>query len=266
MKGLIFSIKKYAIHDGPGIRVTFFMKGCSLNCWWCHNPEGISPDIEHVERVDRIGEAEFRKMETVGKTYSVGDILSVAQKERVFFQHSGGGVTFSGGEPMLQLPFLRSSLAALSDAGYHTAVDTSGVASAKDFAEIFPFTSLFLYDLKHMDDAKHQEFTGVSNRLVLSNYKHIIESGIDMMVRIPVIPGHNDDQESLRSLRGFLGDNLSPNLREIDLLPFHKIGSSKYQRFGMINRMEGVSQPSEERMAEIKSFFSELGVRVRVGG
>jgi pyruvate formate lyase activating enzyme len=266
MVGLIFNIKKYAIHDGPGIRVTFFLKGCSLNCWWCHNPEGISPVIEQVERVDRIGEEEFRKSETVGKLYSVADILSVANRESIFFEHSGGGVTFSGGEPMLQFPFLRSSLKALNEAGYHTAVDTSGVATQADYEGIFPFTSLFLYDIKHMNDAKHQEYTGVSNKLVLSNYRRIIDSGIDLMVRIPIIPGYNDDQENLKLLRGFLGENISPNLKEIDLLPFHKIGSSKYRRFGMINKMEDTSQPSEEAMARIREFFGELGVRVKIGG
>lgn len=266
MKGILFSIKKYAIHDGPGIRVTFFMKGCFLNCWWCHNPEGISPEMTEVERVDRIGDKEFRRMEKVGKEYSVNDLVDVANKERVFFEHSGGGVTFSGGEPMMQYEFLRASLSAMREAGIHTAVDTSGMASENHFREVLPLTSLFLYDIKLIDEEKHKNYTGVSNKQILSNFRYIIRSGARVIVRIPVIPGVNDDEASLNAIRGFIYENLAPNLTGINLLPFHRIGSSKYNRFGMEYRMGETAQLSAERMREIAGMFSDVGVKVKAGG
>ena len=133
MKGLIFSVKRYSIHDGPGIRVTFFMKGCPLSCIWCHNPEGISPFPEKVTRTNRVGAREFIQDEEVGKYYTVEDILGILEKEKVFINQSKGGVTFSGGEPMLQFEFLLEALKACKVNGYHTAVDTSGYSSAREF-------------------------------------------------------------------------------------------------------------------------------------
>ena len=266
MKGTLFSIKKYAIHDGPGIRVTFFLKGCPLNCWWCHNPEGIAPEITEVERVDRIGEKEFRRMEKVGREYSVNDLLEIAGKERVFFEHSGGGVTFSGGEPMMQHEFLKASLAAMREAGIHTVVDTSGMASENQFREILPLTSLFLYDIKFIDEGKHSRYTGASNRQILSNYSYLIGSGARIITRIPVIPGFNDDDSSLMEMREFIGVNLASNMIGVDLLSFHRIGTSKYGRFGMVYRMGDAEQLSSERMLKIADMFGELGFKVKIGG
>lgn len=266
MKGLIFSVSKYAIHDGPGIRVTFFFKGCPLSCWWCHNPEGISSDTVVVERIDRIGDREFRVDEQAGREYSAEEILAIADRESVFFANSGGGITFSGGEPMLQLPFLKECLTMLSKSGYHTAVDTSGVADQKDFSEIIPFTSLFLYDLKHMDETRHVEYTGMSNKIILDNYRFLIASGRDVIVRIPVIPGYNDDRDNLLATRDFIGENLTRGLKEINLLPFHRIGASKYGKFGLEYRMGNVCPPSQEAMAEVAVYFHDLGIKVKTGG
>lgn len=266
MKGLIFSIKKYAIHDGPGIRVTFFLKGCPLNCWWCHNPEGISPEVTEVERVDRIGEKEFRRMEKVGKQYSVDDLVEVAAKERVFFEHSGGGVTFSGGEPLMQYRFLKSALSAMREAGIHTVVDTSGMASENHFRDILPYTSLFLYDIKFMNEEKHRKYTGVSNSQIIGNFRYLIGEGARVIARIPVIPGINDDDSELIDIREFISEHMAPNLIGVDLLPFHRIGSSKYRRFGMEYRMGDVGQVSSERMEEISDLFAGLEVKVKVGG
>lgn len=266
MKGLIFSIKKFAIHDGPGIRVTFFMKGCNLNCRWCHNPEGIAGGIASVEKVDRIGSREFRRTEQVGQEYTVDEILSIASRERVFFENSGGGITFSGGEPMLQAHFLKEALRELAGAGYHTVVDTSGAAPASDFESIMPFTSLFLYDLKLMDESKHAEYTGISNTLILSNLKMLLRSGADLRIRIPVVPGINDDEKNLEEMFRFISAQKSPNLKGIDLLPFHRIGSSKYRRFGLPYLMGDTVQPSFERMDELKAFFAGTGTAVKVGG
>ena len=266
MKGLIFSVKRYSIHDGPGIRVTFFMKGCPLSCWWCHNPEGISPFSENVIRTDKVGEREFSTSEEVGKYYTVGNILEILEKERVFFNQSKGGATFSGGEPMLQYEFLFEALKACKANGYHTAVDTSGYSSAENYKSIIPSTDLFLFDIKHLDEARHIEYTGVSNIGILDNYRLLLESGIDIMVRVPVIPGINDDPYHMEKLKKFLLATKTKSIKKINLLPYHKIGSSKYKRFNLPYRMEGIEPPAKEKMQELKELFCETGVKVKVGG
>jgi pyruvate formate lyase activating enzyme len=266
MKGLIFNVKRYSVHDGPGIRVTFFMKGCPLHCIWCHNPEGISPYPENVIRTDRIGESEFSNIEEVGKYYSIEYILEILEKERAFIIHSKGGVTFSGGEPMLQIDFLHEALKMCKIKGYHTAVDTSGYSSSENYRSVIPFTDLFLFDIKQMNDARHYEFTGVSNAGLLENYQLLLNSGKDVMVRIPIIPGYNDDQDNIERLRQFLSATKTKSLKKINLLPFHRIGSTKYKRFNIINKMESVEPPSKEKMSELKEFFMEVGVKVKIGG
>jgi len=266
MKGLIFSVKRYAIHDGPGIRVTFFMKGCPLSCWWCHNPEGISPEPSTVEQIDRIGEREFRKNEMVGKLFDTDNILAILEKERVFINQSKGGVTFSGGEPLMQFDFLLEALKACKKNGYHTTVDTSGFSTPERFKKIIPFTDLFLLDIKHLDNLKHKEFTGVPNDVILSNYRLIVGSGSDIMVRIPVIPGFNDAADHLARLKQYILNEKNENLKMISLLPYHKIGSSKYKRFNIPNKMKNVEQPTSQRMKELKEYFSGSGVRVKIGG
>lgn len=266
MQGLIFSVKRYSIHDGPGIRVTFFMKGCPLSCWWCHNPEGISPAMENVRQTRRIGGKEFSENKEVGKYYTVENIIEILEKDRIFLEQSGGGVTFSGGEPMMQSEFLKESLEACRKKGFHTAVDTSGYASSESYRAIMKLTDLFLFDIKHLDEQKHLEFTGVSNVGILKNLKMILNSGKDVMIRIPVIPGKNDDAGHLSDLRELLAVMKCQNLKKVNLLPFHRIGASKYKRFNLPYRMKDTQQPSSEKMKELKAFFSETGLKVKIGG
>lgn len=266
MKGLIFSVKRYSVHDGPGIRVTFFMKGCPLNCRWCHNPEGISPFPEEVEQTRKIGDREFTETVIAGEDYSLSDITGILRKEDVFIKQSGGGVTFSGGEPMLQPEFLLAALKECRREGYHTAIDTSGFAAEDQFRMMIPHTDMFLFDLKHLDEKRHIELTGVSNRLILSNYMFLLNSGKDMIIRIPVIPGCNDEPEHLEKLRDFIKQTGKVNLKKICLLPYHKTGSSKYKRFGREYMMSNTEQPSRERMSELKRYFSETGINTKIGG
>jgi len=266
MKGLIFNIKRYSIHDGPGIRITFFMKGCPLSCLWCHNPEGISQAQETIDRTDRIGEKEFQVKEEVGENYTVSEILEILEKERIFLLQSGGGVTFSGGEPMMQAEFLSEALQACKANEYHTAVDTSGYASPQNIKSVLPYTDLFLFDIKHMDETRHFELTGVTNSLIMSNLRLLFESGKDIMIRVPVIPGFNDDNKNMEDIKRLIMSYKSMNLKRISLLPYHKTGTSKYKKFGLQNRMEGVIPPSRERMDELKKFFSDTGINVRIGG
>jgi pyruvate formate lyase activating enzyme len=242
------------------------MKGCPLSCWWCHNPEGISPEKENVVQTRKMGEKEFSENEEVGKFYSVENILDILEKDRVFFGQSGGGVTFSGGEPLMQPEFLKEALEACKARGFHTAVDTSGYSSADNFKAIMPFTDIFLFDLKHLDDQKHQEYTGVSNTGILENLRMILKNGKDVMIRIPVIPDINDDAVHLSELRNLLTAMKCRNLRRVNLLPFHRIGASKYKRFNLPYRMNDPHQPSQERMKELKEFFSATGIKVKIGG
>jgi len=266
MKGLIFSVKRYSIHDGPGIRVTFFMKGCPLSCWWCHNPEGISPLPENIYQTERVGDIEFSKTETAGTYLSVDEILGILEKEKIFFSESGGGVTFSGGEPLLQPDFLLESLIACKSNGYHTAVDTSGYSQWDNFKSILPFTDLFLFDMKHIDSAKHTLFTGESNELILSNFKMLANSGKDIMVRVPLIPGINDSTEDLNGIIKMISDNISEHILKINLLPYHRIGASKYRKLNLTNRMNGIEPPSKERMQSLKTYFEGTGIKVKIGG
>ena len=266
MNGLIFNVKRYSIHDGPGIRVTFFMKGCPLACLWCHNPEGISPFQESVIMSNRVGLKEFSSKSEVGKYYSVASVLEILDKEKVFINQSKGGVTFSGGEPMLQFDFLLEALKACKRNGYHTAVDTSGYSSAENFRSIIPFTDLFLFDIKHLDEAKHIESAGVSNTGILDNYKLLLNSCKDIIVRIPVIPGFNDDPVHLERLRDFLKSGKTMSLKKINLLPYHKIGSSKYKKFNIPYKMDLVEPPAKDKMMELKEYFSDTGIKVKIGG
>jgi len=214
----------------------------------------------------RVGEKEFIREEQVGKYYSVEDVIKILDQESVFISHSKGGVTFSGGEPMLQPEFLSETLKACKSEGYSTAVDTSGYSSSENYSKIIPYTDLFLFDIKHLDDLKHIESTGVSNIPILGNFKLLLESGKDLMIRIPVIPGFNDDADHLEKLRNFISSSRSDSVRRINLLPYHKIGSSKYKRFNIDYKMEGLEPPSGEKMQQIKEFFMETGIKVKIGG
>jgi pyruvate formate lyase activating enzyme len=266
MRGLIFSVKRYSVHDGPGIRVTFYMKGCPLSCIWCHNPEGISALPETVVLTNRVGGRSYSREEVAGKFYTAGELIEILDKERVFIDNSDGGVTFSGGEPLFQSDFLIEVLKACKAKGYHTAVDTSGYSSADTYRAIIPFTDLFLFDIKHLDDVRHTELTGVSYKLILENYAMLLKEAKEIFLRIPVIPGINDSPGHMEWMRKFIAGSGTKALKSISLLPYHKTGSSKYKRFNRIYRMEGVEPPSKEEMRLLKELFSGTGVKTKIGG
>jgi pyruvate formate lyase activating enzyme len=266
MSGLVFSIKRYSVHDGPGIRVTFFMKGCPLSCWWCHNPEGISPDPADVVQTEKVGEKEFFVKKKAGRYYSTDEILEILEKERIFIEESGGGATFSGGEPLFQPLFLMEALRRCRKSGYHTAVDTSGYASSEIFRSVMSLTDLFLFDLKFIDPARHLKYTGVSNELIMTNLELAAAGARELWLRIPVIPGINDDPDHLEMLRKHISTIKQNNLGKICLIPYHRIGTSKYAKFNIPYRMNGFEPPSPLRMKELKQFFEETGIKVKTGG
>lgn len=242
------------------------MKGCPLSCLWCHNPEGISPLPEMIPASHRVGNHEFSKLQEAGKYYTAEELLEIAEKEKIFINQSSGGITFSGGEPLLQPDFLAKSLALFREKGFHTAVDTSGFAPFDSFRAILPYTNLVMYDIKHLNDEAHTRFTGVSNFLIIQNFLRLLEAEVPLYVRIPVIPGYNDDPAHIEALIGFLKRNRSESVKMINLLPFHKTGSTKYRRLGKAFPMEGVEAPSTEQMKMLKHQFRETGIKVKIGG
>lgn len=265
MTGTIFDIKRFAVHDGPGIRTTVFMKGCPLSCLWCHNPEGISPDIEHVPRSVKIGNKTFSESEQIGREVTPEMIMKDILSDRVFMEESGGGVTFSGGEPLMQYNFLVDVLKACNSEDLHTVVDTTGSVSPARLLEVARYTRLFLYDLKLMDDHQHRKWTGVSNRQSLENLVLLAEKGVDLRVRIPMIPDVTASRENLDALIYFLAE-LPGSVPGIDLLPFHNTADHKYRRFRMDNHLKNVESLTEQDLLPVKEQFERAGFETRIGG
>lgn len=266
MKALLFDIKRYAIHDGPGIRLTFFLKGCPLSCHWCHNPEGISPEIQTYTRVDRIGEREFPVETVAGRYLEMDALLKEVEKERIFMEESGGGVTFSGGEPLMQPAFLLEALEVLGDKGIHTVVDTSGFAKAELMEKVGRKASLMLFDLKMLDPRKHTHYCGQSNTDILRNLEALLEAGRKIWLRIPLIPGVNDSAEELHLLYEYLKKQNTASVEQIHLLPYHSTGASKYARFGMPYTLEEIPDADPEIIAEWQHRLLDLDIPVRQGG
>jgi len=280
-KGLIFDIKRFAVHDGPGIRTTIFFKGCPLSCIWCHNPESRSPEPERSIKHIRLNGITFEREEITGKDMGIDEIVMEVEHDRVFFEESGGGVTLSGGEPLFQIDFCTELLRALKKKEFHTALDTTGYASSEEIRRVIPFVDLFLFDLKLMDDETHQKYTGVSNKQILENLKYLIKERKNVIIRFPVIPGITDTPSNIRTIINFLTpyhhittspQNASPWHHgttaplEVHLLPYHAIAENKYQRFRMENMMTQGVTTSKEELKGIKTTFESAGFQVKTGG
>ncbi len=297
----IFDIKRYAINDGPGIRIAIFLKGCNLNCAWCHNPESISTETERMYAPAKciqcgtcvmacpekaitltkegiITDAELCKMcgkcaevcptkaiEISGHTMTIGEIMNEIEKERVFFDHSGGGVTFSGGEPLSQSKFLIELLDECGRRKIHRAVDTAGLANTEIILEVAKRTDLFLYDLKMMDSEKHRKWVGVPNEKILENLKVLAETGVKIIIRIPLVGGVNDDAENMEATARFVAE-LSGEKKEVNLLLYHKIAQTKYQKLGRPNDFQLLEEPTKEAQMLAIAIFQEFGLKASIGG
>jgi pyruvate formate lyase activating enzyme len=262
LKGTIFDIKHYALHDGPGIRTTVFLKGCPLGCWWCHNPESRSPAILSYPETEKIGGKQMEVTKTVGKTYTVNEVIREVEKDVVLYEESGGGVTLSGGEPLYQSRFLVSLLKKLQKKELHTCVDTTGFADGSMLKKAARYTDLFLYDLKHFDDRMHRKFTGVSNRQILENLVLLDDLNKEVEIRYPLIPGINDDEADLFRMFAFLAK--LKNKYPVSILPYHKIGTNKYHRFHIAYKMQGVEEPTAAHINQVKKHFEDAGFEVKV--
>lgn len=256
MRGIVFDIKRFAIHDGPGIRTSIFFKGCPLSCWWCHNPESRKVGIEHLD-------FQFKGCDSIGWESSAEDLLKEIEKDRIFFEESGGGVTFTGGEPILQSDFLQEMAQLFKNADLHLTLDTTGFASSEKFKSATELMDLVLFDLKHMNEEKHFQYTGVSNKPILRNLEYLVEIGKPVHIRYPMIPGVNDDLENLDEMSNYLIQ--LEKIKRIHLLPYHKIAAGKYDKLAVENKMRGVIEPSENRVAEIKKYLENKGFDVVIG-
>jgi pyruvate formate lyase activating enzyme len=264
-KGLIFDIRRFSVHDGPGIRTTVFFKGCPLTCWWCHNPESRAEVPEKTVRHLALEGKKFPVEETTGRYMSIEEVLSEALKDRLFYEESKGGVTLSGGEPMLQAEFAAGLLSALKEAGIHTAMDTCGQVRQEDLEMVIPHVDLFLFDLKLMDEKEHFDFTGVSNKLIHDNLLFLVRSGKQAIIRFPVIPGITDSRRNIDLMKEFLM-RLQPSVSRIHLLPFHSFGGKKYERLNLANKLKGVKDLGREDLVPLQKEFEKLGFEVFIGG
>jgi len=242
----IFDVKRFAIHDGPGIRTTVFFRGCPLTCDWCQNPECMQEIPDNSTDDDAV--------QTVQQT------MPIIERDSVYYQQSGGGVTFSGGEPLGNPPLLESFLNACHQKGYHTALDTSGFASPDTLEHFAAMSDLFLYDLKLTDEAAHIRHTGVTNKPILENLQWLADTGIPIIIRVPLIPCVTDTRQNLRDISDFLlklGHELP-----VELLPFNTLAKAKYSRLGQPSRYDGVPVQTEEELAESRRVFLESGIKL----
>lgn len=304
IQGMVFDIRKFSLHDGPGIRTTVFFKGCPLSCLWCHNPESQSSaqelmlwdsrcvrcerclsacPLSAIQRLDgrvitdravctiaagceaacaAACAADARQV--VGVRMSAEAVMREVERERPFYEESGGGATFSGGEPLAQPAFLAELLRRSKALDIHTALDTSGLAPWRVIDGLREIVDVFLYDLKAFDDARHRRLTGVSNRQILRNLRRLSELGQRIIVRVPVIPGVNDDPRDLQALIDFTA--ALPHLERVDLLPFHPTAAGKYERLGRANPLLDLKSPSAGYMEELAGAFQQRDLLVQIGG
>lgn len=277
IKGLVFGIQHFSIHDGEGIRSNVFLKGCPLRCLWCHNPEGISTrmELQYFEnRCRRCGRCRevfkdlkavsgepdsikerfaencpYGALELVGSYMTADEVLYEVREDQAYFRTSKGGITLSGGEPMMQTDFALELLKKSKEAGLSTAMETSGYSDQKNYERIYPYVDEFLWDFKETDRRRHKELTGADNRKILDNLRFLCEKGASVTLRCPVIPGANDTKEHFQGIADLL--YRMDGLNGWELMPYHCLGTAKEKRLGESNGRE-FSVPSQETVSQWK--------------
>jgi len=301
-KGIIFNIQHYSIHDGPGIRTDVFLKGCFLQCVWCQNPEShtLSPELYYFqEKCTGCGQCvaicpekaiqiikgksttDRKKCQgcgqcvqicpndarsLIGTEMTVEEVFKKVIGDELFYKRSKGGMTLTGGEPLFQPDFSKQLLSLCCQAGIHTALETCGYANWETLKDILQYVDLVLFDLKHMDSKKHQEYTGVPNEMILENARNIHHTlKIPMWVRIPVIPGYNDSVENIRATAQFVATELSRSI-PVHLLAYHRLGETKYERLGREGKNLSIAPPANEHMPELQKIVAAYGLETQIGG
>ncbi|MBO5334826.1 MAG: glycyl-radical enzyme activating protein [Clostridia bacterium] len=254
--GRIFNIQRFSIHDGPGIRTIVFFKGCYMRCAWCCNPESQEYAIQTM--------VENGKEKTVGRDVTVEEILPEILADEPYYRRSGGGVTLSGGEFLGQHEFAAELLKACKDYGLHTAVESTANAPWEKIEAVLPYIDTYLMDIKHMDSAKHKEYTGAPNELILENAKRISDSGAELIIRTPVVPTFNDTAEEIRAISRFAAS--LGGVKEYHLLPYHRLGSDKYTGLGRNYSLKEIEPPTKERMEYLLEVAQESGLPCQIGG
>lgn len=300
LKATIFDIKRFAVHDGHGIRTTVFLKGCPLDCVWCHNPEGKSGNVQlgffahkcvncgscvsvcasnaqslsdvHLHRLNRekcrlcgkcIDSCPSDALLIYGKQVTVDEIFPELVKDRAFYECSGGGVTLSGGEPLMHPDFCLDLLTKLKNEGIDTAVDTCGFISPEVLKSVIPYTDTFLYDVKHMNSDIHRRFTGQPNELILSNLRLLSESNARTEIRIPFVPGYNDDEKNLKATGKFL--STLKGIAKVKLLPYHDYARSKYSAIDMKDTLPVVDIPTDDELHLAAALLCSYGLNAVSG-
>lgn len=298
--GGVFEIERYAINDGPGIRTLVFLKGCYLRCLWCSNPESQNhlPQLVHYKQkclgckscvsvcerealsltsegleirrdlCNHCGECSSvcnaQALVLLGRDMTVEEVLAEVLKDELFYRRSGGGVTFSGGEPLNQSDFILRIAQLCKEHNISAAVETCGSVVWDIFEKVLPSIDLFLYDIKEMDPERHMEYTGVPNDRILENFVKLAGSGKEIIVRIPVVPEYNDRDDNFKMIIDFLQEN-TPGIR-VDLLAYHRLGKTKYERLGLPYTLESVDPPPPSRMEGLEKKFTRAGFKVSIGG
>lgn len=293
-KATIFNIQRYSIDDGPGIRTIVFFKGCPLRCLWCCNPESQRPEPEishnsnlclkcgrcanncpnHAIRMTENGPVINREIcvncgsctkecypqaiKLIGEKKSVDEIYRTVKKDEQYYKASGGGLTVSGGEPLTHVDFVEELFIRCKQDGINTAIETCGMVPQEHFERILPLTDLFLFDIKQMDDDKHREYTGVSNRRILSNLSYLVTNGANVLVRLPLIPGMNDSDEDMKAVASYVK---SLGLKEVELMPYHDYGSGKYNQLDRIYELSELKRHDEQRIVDIHNIYENMGIK-----
>ena len=254
-KGRIFNIQRFSIHDGPGIRTIVFFKGCYMRCRWCCNPESQNYEIEQMK--------EDGKLKTVGKDVTVGELMPEIMADSHYYRRSGGGLTLSGGEILCQPDFARDLLHAAKEYGINTAVESTACSSYDKIEKILPYLDLYLMDIKHMDSEKHKEYTTSGNERILENAVKIANSGVDLIIRTPVVPGFNDNAKDIADIAEYAK---KIGAKEFHLLPYHRLGTDKYDKLGRKYQLTEILPPPDSKMQELLKVALSKGIKSQIGG
>lgn len=256
VKGRVFNIQRFSIHDGPGVRTIVFLKGCPLRCRWCCNPESQEWDIQDIT----IG----GKTKVCGRDVTVEEIMEEVEKDRIYYRRSGGGMTLSGGECLWQPDFSEALLKTAKESGINTAIETTGYAELETVRRVIANVDTVLMDIKHIDGGKHKEFTTRDNALILENARHIAKEANELIIRVPVVPTFNDSEKEIADIADFA---LSlKTVKELHLLPYHRIGSDKYAGLGRPYTMSHIEVPSKEKMQTLLEAAEARGIKAQIGG